>query len=138
VVLSLARWGMEFVGPYTPDEVVRPHWGFLAVEAMIDQGNLPGVDEAYQFEVDDEVFHIEVREGKAKAIKGPAESPAMVAKVDAVTFIEIGAGQQTPLAATLTGRLKLDGAVDAVLRCCDLLGLDAGAMRPPIPAAARK
>jgi DNA-binding HxlR family transcriptional regulator len=130
VVLGLARWGMEFVGPYSPGEVVRPHWGFLAVEAMIDRDKLPDFDEAYQFEVDGEVFHIDARAGEARAVKGPAESPAMVATVDAVTFIEIGAGRQTPLAATVTGRLKLDGDIDAVLRCCELLGLEAGAMRP--------
>jgi DNA-binding HxlR family transcriptional regulator/putative sterol carrier protein len=130
VVLGLARWGMEYVGAYSSAEVVRPHWGFLAVEAMIDRDKLPDADETYQFEVDDEVFHIDVRDGEAKAVKGPSDSPAMVAKVDAATFIEIGAGRQAPLAATVTGRLKLDGDIDAVLRCCELLGLEAGAMRP--------
>lgn len=137
VVLGLARWGMDFIGAYSPKEVVRPHWGFLAVEAMLDQDKLPEVDEAYQFEVDDEVFHIDVRNGEVQAVKGPAESPAMVATVDAATFIEIGAGQQTPLAATVTGRLKLAGDIDAVLRCCELLGLEAGAMRAPALTAAR-
>lgn len=138
VVLGLARWGMEQLGAYSPSEVIRPHWGFLAVEAMLDPDRLPDFDEAYQFEVDDEVFHIDVRDGEARAVKGPAESPAMVAKVDAATFIEIGAGRQQPLAATVTGRLRLDGDIDAVLRCCELLGLEAGAMRPPSGAATRK
>ncbi|BCB88552.1 winged helix-turn-helix transcriptional regulator [Phytohabitans suffuscus] len=136
-VLGLARWGMEFVGAYSPNEVVRPHWGFLAVEAMLDQERLPAFDEAYQFDVDGEVFHIDVRGGRARAVKGPAESPAMIATVDAATFIEIGAGQQTPLAAMVTGRLKLEGDIEAVLRCCDVLGLEAGAMRGLPVAAAR-
>jgi DNA-binding HxlR family transcriptional regulator/putative sterol carrier protein len=135
MVLGLARWGMEFVGAYSPNEVVRPHWGFLAVEAMLDQDKLPDFDESYQFEVDGEVFHIDVRDGEAKAVKGPAESPAMVVRVDAATFVEIGAGQQTPLAAMVTGRLKMEGDIEAVLRCCELLGLEAGAIRP-VPAAA--
>lgn len=129
MVLGLAKWGMEFVGAYSANEVVRPHWGFLAVEAMLDQERLPDFDEAYQFEVDDEVFHIDVRDGVARAVKGPAESPAMIAKVDAATFVEIGAGQQTPLAAMVTGRMKLEGDIEAVLRCCDVLGLETGAMR---------
>lgn len=129
VVLGLARWGMEFVGPMSPSEVIRPHWGFLAVEAMFDLEKVPEIDEQYQFEVDDQVFHIDVRDGQPRAVKGPADAPAMVAKVDAATFIEIGAGRQTPLAAMVTGRMKLDGDIDAVLRCCDLLGLEAGVMR---------
>ncbi|GAA4453940.1 winged helix-turn-helix transcriptional regulator [Phytohabitans houttuyneae] len=138
MVLGLAKWGMEFVGAYSPNEVVRPHWGFLAVEAMLDQERVPGFDEAYQFEVDDEIFHIDVRDGDARALKGPAESPAMIVRVDAATFIEIGAGQQTPLAAMVTGRLKMEGDIEAVLRCCELLGLEAGAMRPLSAAAGRE
>jgi putative sterol carrier protein len=105
---------------------------------MIDQSKVLDIDEAYQFEVDHEVFHIDVRDGVARAVKGPAAAPAMVAKVDAATFIEIGSGRQTPLAATVTGRLKLDGDIDAVLRCCELLGLEAGAVRAPAAAASRR
>ena len=128
VVLGLARWGMDFIGPHAAHETVRPHWGFLAVEAMLDQEKLPGIDEQYQFEVDDEIFHIDVRDGVAKAVKGPADPPAMIAKVDAATFVEIGAHRTTPLAAMVTGRLRLDGDIEAVLRCCELLGLEAGPM----------
>jgi DNA-binding HxlR family transcriptional regulator len=137
VVLGLARWGLEFLGPYSPGEVVRPHWGFLAVEAMLQPDKVPDRDESYQFEVDDAVFHIEVRAGQAKAVKGPANPPAMVAKVDASTFIEIGAGRTTPLVAMVTGKLKLEGDIEAVLRCCELMGLETGALRMPTGALPR-
>ncbi|NLU80945.1 transcriptional regulator [Micromonospora sp. HNM0581] len=129
MVLGLAKWGMEFVGPYSPGEVVRPHWGFLAVEAMFQPDKVPDRDEQYQFEVDDQVFHVDVRDGRAHAMKGPADAPAMIATVDAATFIEIGTGRKTPLAAMVTGKLKLDGDIEAVLRCCDLIGLETGALR---------
>lgn len=134
MILGLAKWGLEFVGPYTPQEVVRPHWGFLAVEAMFEPDKVPDLDEQYQFDVDDETFHIDVRDGRAAAVKGPADAPAMVATVDAATFIEIGAGRKTPLAAMVTGKLKLEGDIEAVLRCCDLMGLETGALRPPVVA----
>ncbi|MFE2617781.1 transcriptional regulator, partial [Micromonospora chalcea] len=52
---------------------------------------------------------------------------AMVATTDAATFVRIGAGRVTPLMAMVGGQLKLEGDIDAVLRCCELLGLDAGA-----------
>jgi DNA-binding HxlR family transcriptional regulator len=143
IVLGMARWGMEFVGVCSPTDTVRPHWGFLAVEALLDQGKYPGHDEQYQFEVDDETFHIDVRNGVAAAVKGPAGAPAVIAKVDAATFIEIGAGRTTPLAAMVTGRMRLEGEIDAVLRCCDILGLDAGPIRPepaaePVPRRRRE
>ncbi|MCP2167733.1 winged helix-turn-helix transcriptional regulator [Goodfellowiella coeruleoviolacea] len=126
LVLGLARWGMEFVGDLRPEDTVRPHWGFLAVEAMLDQSKVSDVDECYEFRVDDQVFHIAVSGGRASAVKGAAESPAMVARTDAATFVQIGAGRLTPLIAMVTGRLALEGDMDAVVRCCDVLGLETG------------
>jgi DNA-binding HxlR family transcriptional regulator len=132
IVLGLARWGMEFVGDLSAEYAVRPSWAFLAVEAMLDPGPVPALDEQYEFRVADEVFHIDVSDGEARAVSGPAENPAMTADTDAATFVQIGAGRLSPLAATLSGKLSLEGDVDVVLRCCALLGLDAG----PIGATA--
>ena len=131
VVLGLARWGMDFVGDLSPEYEVRPSWAFLAVEAMIDPDKVPSVDEQYEFRVDDEVFHIDVRDGTARALAGPAEDPAMTATTDAATFVQIGGGRLSPLAATVTGKLTLAGDIDVVLRSCALLGLEAG----PVPVA---
>ena len=132
IVLGLARWGMESVGDLSPEFEVRPSWAFLAVEAMIDPAKVPDVDEQYEFQVDDEVFHIDVRDGVARALAGPAEDPAMTATTDAATFVQIGGGRISPLAATVTGKLTLSGDIDVVLRSCELLGLEAG----PVPVAA--
>lgn len=128
VILGLARWGLEFVGDLGPEDTIRPHWGFLAVEVMLDRRSVAAdLRESYEFEVDDQVFHIIVSEGEARAVKGPATEPAMRAKTDAATFVQIGGGKLTPLMAMVTGRLSLEGDMDAVVRCCDLLGLEAGA-----------
>ena len=59
---------------------------------------------------------------------GPAELPAMIVTTDATTFVQIGAGEISPLAATVTGKLVLDGDVDALLRACTLLGLETVAL----------
>jgi DNA-binding HxlR family transcriptional regulator len=126
LILRLARWGMEFIGDLRPDDAVRPHWGFLAVEAMLDQERVPDAEECYEFQVDDQVFHILVADGRARAVKGAATDPAMRAKTDAATFVQIGGRKLTPLMAMVTGRLVLEGDMDAVVRCCDLLGLEAG------------
>ncbi|MFE2754627.1 winged helix-turn-helix transcriptional regulator [Actinosynnema sp. NPDC059335] len=133
LVAGLTRWGMRFVGEVSEEDTVRPHWGFLAVEAMLRPEKATDVDECYEFRVDDAVYHIEVRDRVPRAVKGPAEAAAMVATTDATTFVEIGSGRLTPLAAMVTGRLSLVGEADAVLRCCDLLGLEAGVA----PAAGR-
>jgi DNA-binding HxlR family transcriptional regulator len=135
LILELARWGMEFVGVLREEDTVRPHWGFLAVEAMLDQDHVAAdLEETYEFQVDDQVFHIDVSGGGARAVKGAATDPVMRGKTDAATFVQIGAGRLTPLMAMVTGRLVLEGDMHAVVRCCELLGLDTGApaVRPVI------
>ncbi|HTJ36972.1 MAG TPA: winged helix-turn-helix transcriptional regulator [Dactylosporangium sp.] len=134
VVLGLAHWGMDYIGTRTDADTVRPHWGFLAVEAMIDPRRIGAEAESYEFRVDDEVFHVEVGDGAARAVRGPADEPAMVAVTDAATFVQIGSGRLTPLVAMVQGRLRLEGNADAVLRCCDLLGIETG-MAPEAAAA---
>jgi DNA-binding HxlR family transcriptional regulator len=130
VVLGLARWGLDFVGDLSPEYEVRPTWALLAVEAMIDPDKAV-VDEQYEFHIDDEVFHIDIRGKLVRAVDGPADGPAMTVTTDAKTFVQIGAGELSALAATVTGKLVLDGDVDALLRACALLGLET----PSIPAA---
>lgn len=128
VVLSLARWGLQNADLSSEYEV-RATWALLAVEAMISPAPQP-VDEQYEFHIDDEVFHVDIRAGLARTVDGPAEHPAVTVTTDAVTFVRIGSREVSPLAATLTGRLTLDGAGDgeAVLRACALLGLDTWAV----------
>jgi len=122
-VLGLARWGLGMLGAPEAEEIVRPRWGVLAVEAMIDLRHA-GPDEVYEFRLDDEVFHIDVKDGQVKVLHGKApDEPALVVQTDAVTFVEIGAGRLNPLEATLTRRVVMEGAEDAVLRCSRLLGL---------------
>lgn len=123
-VLMLARWGLSFLG--APDDAleVRPHWGFLAVQAMIDPARASDVDESYEFHVDDVVFHIVVEERVPRAVQGPCPGPAaVVARTDARTFVEVGAKHLSPFEALASGRLSLIGEVDAIVRSSVLLGL---------------
>jgi DNA-binding HxlR family transcriptional regulator len=122
-VLALARWGLGMLGAPEAEEFVRPRWGALAVEAMIDPSKA-GPDEQYEFHLDDEVFHVDVEDGRVTVGHGAApDTPVLVVTTDAVTFVEIGAGRLNPLEATLTRRVVMDGDADAVLRCSRLLGL---------------
>ncbi|GAA0565956.1 winged helix-turn-helix transcriptional regulator [Actinomadura livida] len=122
-VLALARWGLGTLDEPLPGDIVRPRWAALAIEAMI-QRDMAGPDEQYEFRIGDEVFHVQVLDGGATVVHGKATTePALVLTTDSVTFVKIGAGLLNPLEATLTNRLVLDGAEDAIIRCSRLLGL---------------
>jgi DNA-binding HxlR family transcriptional regulator len=122
-VLLLAGWGMSFLGDPQPGATMRPRWGFLAVQALVDQTRVGPVDEDYEFRVDGEVFHVSVRDGRAIAESGPASDPAFVATTDTTTFIQIGSRRLSPFEAVASGRLNLQGEPDAVMRCSVALGL---------------
>jgi len=123
-VLGLARWGLAQLGPPTGDELMRPHWGFLAVQSMMDAGRAAGIDEAYEFRVEDSVFHIRIRDGVPAAFQGACpDEPAMIASVDSATFLEIGAKRLSPFEALACGRLSIRGEPAATMRCSVLLGL---------------
>jgi hypothetical protein len=51
-----------------------------------DLEQVPNVSEQYEFHVDDEVFHIGVPDGVARALAGATEDAAMIATNDAATF----------------------------------------------------
>jgi putative sterol carrier protein len=112
---------------------MRPRWGFLAVQALIDQDKVGPVDEDYEFRVDGEVFHVAVRGGRAVAESGPAAEPAFVASTDTATFIQIGSRRLTPFEAVASGRLVLHGDNDALMRCSVAMGM-LEASRAPMPA----
>ncbi|MEU3654412.1 winged helix-turn-helix transcriptional regulator [Streptomyces sp. NPDC032161] len=121
-VLLLGRWGMAML---EPDEHAhtRAEWGVLAVEAMTRGQEVADRDEAYEFHIDDLVFHIAVADGTASVRRGPAQEPTMTAVSCSQTFVKIGGGLISPFEAVAAGELTLGGDREAILRCCKLLGL---------------
>ncbi|TCO59653.1 winged helix-turn-helix transcriptional regulator [Actinocrispum wychmicini] len=129
-VLGLARWGMQFlsVQDLQADEI-RPEWGIIAVQAMVDTDRLPEVDETYEFQVGDERFRVVVQGGAVSFVPGPAGGDdaggpaAVVVTSDPDTFIQIGAGMLTAFDALAAGQIKIEGPADAIRRCTRMLGL---------------
>jgi DNA-binding HxlR family transcriptional regulator len=122
-VLALSKWGVGLLGEPSADMVTRPHWALLAVQAMADASVLPELRETYEFQVDDEIFHLTVAAGTVSVQRGPAAHAVLRINTDATTFIRIGAGALGPFEALATGMLTMSGEPDAVLRCAGILGL---------------
>lgn len=122
-VLELARWGMQFLTDADAAGATRAAWGFLAVQSMTDQANVPAVDEEYEFRVDEEVFTIHVADGAVTFHRGPAAHPVIVVNSDSEMFVRIGARMTSPFDAIVTGAVKIEGDPEAVHRCTRLLQL---------------
>lgn len=127
-ILGLARFGLRIGAghPKSAGAVARPSWAALAIEAMADEGRLPDVEETYQFDVNGEIFHVTVADGKAVTRPGPAEDPTLVISTDAGTFFDLGMRRLDPLEALVSNAVEVTGAPAAVPRCLRLIGLGGG------------
>lgn len=134
-VLALASFGLRAAAgrARAADAVVRPDWAALAIEAMIDPDRVPDRDETYQFDIDGERFHVEVRGGRATVRPGEAGQAALTVRTDAETFFDLGMRRLDPIEAVVSGAVRVDGAAAGVPRCLWLLGLSGS---PPVPVAA--
>ncbi|WP_101783303.1 winged helix-turn-helix transcriptional regulator [Nonomuraea indica] len=122
-ILGLARWGLNASHPFDAEDEVRPQWGVLAVEALLRKDQIPEVDESYEFLVDDQLFHIAVKDRQITVAQQGAEHAALRVSTDAKTFVDIGSGRVSPFEAVVTKRLSLEGDQQALTRCSRLLGL---------------
>jgi DNA-binding HxlR family transcriptional regulator len=123
-VLALANWGLGFLQEKDRAGATRAEWGFLAVQSMVLDKNIPDVEhEVYEFQVSEQIFTIEVRNGKVSFGRGKADKPDLTIECDADTFIRVGARMLSPFEAIATGDVRIKGSSEAVQRCTRMLGL---------------
>ncbi|MER7013613.1 helix-turn-helix domain-containing protein [Saccharopolyspora sp. NPDC000359] len=122
-VLSLAAWGMQFLGEEDGAGATRASWGFIAVQAMVSPEAVPEVSESYEFHVAGEVFTIAVQDGAVTFGRGPVAGPPLTVECGTDTFIRIGARMLTPFDAIATGAVAITGPPLAARRLTRMLGL---------------
>ena len=126
-VLALARFGLTVMADQPESHrasVSRASWAALAIEAMADPSRARA-DETYEFDVDGEVFHVAVRDGRIATRPGPADEPDLRVATDTQTFFDLGSRAIDPIEALLSGAVTASGPPATVPRCLFLLGLGA-------------
>jgi DNA-binding HxlR family transcriptional regulator len=79
VLRALALWGLQTIGPPTPDAELAPGWLFGAVDTALAPVAPPG---AFEFRIEGEVASLVDGEPK----RGPAENPDVVLTADFEPF----------------------------------------------------
>jgi DNA-binding HxlR family transcriptional regulator len=129
-VLALTRWQLTAMAPPGPEDERRAGWYALAMWAAFRPERAPSGDEAYEFRVDGEPFHLEVANGHPRARHGSHPAPAVVLSAGLDTFLLIAIGALTPGDAEAGGRAQVEGSRAALRRALRAFGLPA-----PVPAA---
>ncbi len=116
VVVELARWGLGLLGD-PADDRWRPEWSVLALRARFQPEAARGVNEAYQFRVNDVDFYALVQDGRHETALGAAENPAVTITADATTFLAVASGGLLIEQAIESGGYRIAGDTEALARC---------------------
>lgn len=131
VVLALAKWGHRFMDMPGPGDSINVGWMLMYLRSIADREAARGVNEVYEFRIDDEVFHVVIDDGAVEAVQGAAPmAPAIVVRSDLASFVAIGSGRLDPHDAVARGLGSIEGDPAAIDRSLAIMVLG-GAQREP-------
>jgi DNA-binding HxlR family transcriptional regulator/putative sterol carrier protein len=136
VIATLGRWGLEFLGAPDQEDDLRPAWAMVAMRSALKQEAARGLQETYEFHIDEEAFHLRVTDGEVEALQGPAVDPDLVLTGATQDFLALTAGQVEPAEVLDSGEIRIEGDQETLARCLEVLGLPL-MLKAPLPAAPR-
>src|ERR687890_595957 len=123
VIAALGRWGLEFFGYPDREDDLRPAWAVVAIRSALKQEAARGLQETYEFRIDEEAFHLRVKDGEVEALQGPAVDPDLVVRGGTQAFLALAMGQVEPVEALDSGEIQIQGEQETWARCVEILGL---------------
>jgi putative sterol carrier protein len=103
---------------------VTPREFFEGLATRANGAKLAGLDHSYRFEIDGEgVWTVRVQDGAVVVSEGGEENHVdATIRASAEVFDRIVSGQQNPATAYMTGKVKVDGDLGAVMKLQRLFG----------------
>lgn len=110
VIISMSRWSLSHlqIDSESPG-TTRPDLLVVAFRAAFNPAHATGVNEEYEFHVDDVTFYARVSDGELETELGPASNPAFVMTASSETFDLLGGGALDIKDAMRDGRIVVDG-----------------------------
>lgn len=117
VIVSMSRWSLSHLqidadAPGT----TRPDLLVVAFRAAFNTAYSKGINEEYEFHVDDVTFYARVADGELETELGEAADPAFVLTASSETFDLLGGGALDIKDAISDGRIVVDGDQAAFAR----------------------
>jgi len=120
VILSMARWGMQYESGYKSGQRHRSDLLVVAFRAAFIPQQAEGLDLRGEFRIDDTIFTISVQAGTIATRLGPATDPAFIFATDGGTFEQMVAGELELSVALQEEKLTILGSrndCEAMLAC---------------------
>src|SRR5919107_5404973 len=123
VIIALGRWGLEFLGTPAQEDELRPAWAEVAMRSALKRAAPFGLQETYEFHIDEKAFHLRVRDGEVVALQGPAVDPDLVVWGCTQAFLALATGRLEPAEALKSGEIRIEGEPEILARCLEIFGL---------------
>ena len=115
---------MEFLGtPPDREDDLRPAWAVVAMRSALKQEAARGLQETYEFRIDEEAFHLRIKDGEVEALQGPAVDPDLVVWGCTQAFLALATGRLEPAEALDSGEIRIEGEPETLARCLEIFGL---------------
>lgn len=89
---------------------------FESLETRADPSRIDGIDHSYLFDVVGEgQWLVVIRDGAVRVTEGPGDADVTIS-TSAEVFEKLASGKQNPVAAYMTGKLKITGDTGAALK----------------------
>ena len=127
-LMSLVRWGIPLLAaPKGELEHFKPHWLLHGMLSAFKKSLANGVSGTYEFQVAEEIFHIQVRDGQAIGDMGHAYKSDLLWVSDSKRFMELVFRVITPDEAIQAGELRkgTKKLLERVLNLFDPIGYKA-------------
>ncbi|WP_214322505.1 winged helix-turn-helix transcriptional regulator [Nonomuraea sediminis] len=109
-VMALARWGTKWaMGERHEEESFHPGWAVLGMRSCFVPEAAAGLRAVYEFRVDDELFHVDVDDGRIDTVHGPAQRPDVVVEAGQDVLVGIAARRTTLAEALADGTARATG-----------------------------
>lgn len=82
---------------------------FKQMEERFDADAASGVEEIFQFDIDDEYWHAIVNDGSCEIVASEHDDPSVTLSMDAETLQEVMSGETDGMQAFMAGRIKATG-----------------------------
>lgn len=92
---------------------------FAEMPNRLNVENAKGLDVVVQFDLsgdDGGQWYVHVHDGKADSNEGTADDATATIKMDAEDYKALTSGKLNPMTAFMTGKIKVDGDLNAVMK----------------------
>ena len=89
---------------------------FETLESRVDASKTAGMNNSFVFDIEGAgTWKVDVADGTIKVTEGAADGDATI-KASEETFSAIASGEQSPMTAFATGKLKVEGDMGAAMK----------------------